>query len=210
MKFLIDNSPEKVKKYMEQRPDIFCGQLLTPLTGYSNFGGSYALDNGAFSRFDKEKFQKMIERDKNHKSNLLFIVCPDVVGDFRRTLELFKYKIKFIPHGFPVALVAQDGAENMDIPWDQFSCLFLGGRDPWKDSVQAQAIVKTAKVLGKHVHIGRVNTFERWKLFSDLGADTCDGSGMAMYTDEMIIKFDNAKNKKQVSEVEQECLFNQL
>jgi hypothetical protein len=43
--------------------------------------------------------------------------------------------------------------------------------------------VKSAVILGKHVHIGRVNTQERYELFANLGAHTCDGSGVARYPD---------------------------
>jgi hypothetical protein len=69
----------------------------------------------------------------------------------------------------------------MDIPWDLCNCLFLGGRDPWKDSQAAQDIVKTALALGKHVHIGRVNAVDRYILYAKLGAHTCDGSGISRY-----------------------------
>jgi hypothetical protein len=41
--------------------------------------------------------------------------------------------------------------------------------------------VRTAKILGIHVHVGRVNTPKRFEHFCRLGADTCDGSGVAMY-----------------------------
>ena len=59
--------------------------------------------------------------------------------------------------------------------------MFIGGRDPWKDSQAVLDIVRTAKVMKCHVHVGRVNTHKRWKRFADAGADTCDGSGVAMY-----------------------------
>ena len=38
-----------------------------------------------------------------------------------------------------------------------------------------------------HVHIGRVNNFERFYHFHNLGAHTCDGSGISMY-DHMLEK----------------------
>ena len=50
-----------------------------------------------------------------------------------------------------------------------------------EDNKTALNIIKTAKTLGVHVHVGRVNTAKRYKLFADVGADTCDGSGIAMY-----------------------------
>jgi EAL domain-containing protein (putative c-di-GMP-specific phosphodiesterase class I) len=71
--------------------------------------------------------------------------------------------------------------EDMDIPWHEIDALFVGGGDPWKDSKASQDIVRTAKILGKHVHVGRVNTRERYELFAGLGADTCDGSGVSRF-----------------------------
>lgn len=85
--------------------------------------------------------------------------------------------------------------EDLDIPWHELNAIFIGGGDPWKDSRASLDIVKTAKTLGKHVHVGRVNTVKRFKLFSDVGADTCDGSGVAMY-DHMLDDIASVLNKK--------------
>jgi len=83
--------------------------------------------------------------------------------------------------------------ENLLIPWDEMRAVFIGGCDPWKDSKAAADIVATAKTLGVHVHVGRVNTPRRFKHFTDLGADTCDGSGVARY-DWMLEKIEREMN----------------
>ncbi len=75
-----------------------------------------------------------------------------------------------------MALVAQDGIEEMDIPWPELDAIFIGGGDPWKDSNASIDIVKTAKTLCKHVHFGRVNQIRGSSVSYDAGADTCDGS----------------------------------
>jgi hypothetical protein len=178
LRFLVDTSQAKLAGLM-QRP-LVCGQLITPLTGYSNAGEAFAIDNGAFSQFDSKKFKSILQRDEQHKAKCLFVTVPDIVGNARRTLELWRCRHRFVK-GWPLALVMQDGMEDFDIPWHDLQAVFIGGRDPWKDSQASQDIVKTAKNLGVHVHVGRVNAYRRWKLFSDLGADTCDGSGIAMY-----------------------------
>lgn len=180
MKFLIDKSKTDLNRKAEQHPDFIAGQLLTPLTRYSNAGGSFAIDNGAFSRFDLAGFRSLLQREDENKKACLFVTIPDVVGNARRTLEVWKRRHKFAPH-WPLALVAQDGQEDLEIPWDEMDAIFIGGRDPWKDSQASLDIVKTAKTLGVHVHVGRVNTSKRFRLFADAGADTCDGSGVAMY-----------------------------
>lgn len=180
MKFLIDKSPKDVKRKYEMHPDLVAGQLLTPLTRYSNAGGLFAIDNGAFSGLDKKAFDSLLKREESNKSRCLFVVVPDIVGNARRTLELWKYRHNMI-HGWPLAFVCQDGMEDFDLPWDTLTAVFIGGRDPWKDSQAVIDIVKTAVIMDKHVHVGRVNTLKRYKLFAEAGADTCDGSGVARY-----------------------------
>lgn len=180
MKFLIDKSSADIDRKMEQHGDYIAGQLLTPLTRYSNFGGTFAIDNGAFSGFDANAFKNLLAREAANRTRCLFVTIPDVVGSARRTLELWRHRARFAQY-WPMAFVAQDGAEDLEIPWDEMSAVFIGGRDPWKDSQSALDIVKTAKTLGLHVHVGRVNTAKRYRLFADVGADTCDGSGVAMY-----------------------------
>lgn len=182
MKILLDTSVKRAQ--LGGFPNGFVtGQLITPLTGFSRWAKSFAIDNGAFSRFNKTGFASLLKREEASQETCLFVCCPDVVGSARRTLEVFQRRHYFIPVSWKHALVAQDGIEDLDIPWHDFHCLFLGGRDPWKDSQAAQDVVKAAKLLGKHVHIGRVNTPDRYERYARLRADTCDGSGVARYPD---------------------------
>lgn len=181
MKFLIDNSFAVVKRRVEEYPNYVLGQLLTPLTRYAYNTGLYGIDNGAFSKFDEKSFRTLLTRQEDSKHNCLFVTCPDIVGSAQRTIELFNRRRLWIPDGWPVAMVAQDGVENIEIPWDSMDAIFIGGRDPWKDSQAVVDVVKTAKILGKWVHVGRVNTIRRFNHFAAIGSDSCDGSGVAMY-----------------------------
>ncbi len=192
MKFLVDTSPKKMELLIE-RP-LVLGQLLTPLTRYSNAGGVFAIDNGAFSGFNREGFQRLLAREHPNRSRCLFVTVPDIVASGRRTLEIWQRRQNIVRH-WPLALVAQDGMEDLDIPWHEMQAVFIGGGDPWKDSKSALDIVRTAKTLGVHVHVGRVNTAKRYKLFAAAGADTCDGSGVAMY-DHMLPDIEAAIGKK--------------
>ena len=179
MKFLLDNSPKIVCE--KSSHELVAGQLITPLTRYSNWGGMFAIDNGAFSGFDERGFASLLSREKCNIEKCEFVVVPDIVGSARRTLELFRHRDKWIDGCFwPLAFVAQDGAETLDVPWNEFAWLFIGGKDPWKDSQAATDLVKTAKILGKQVHVGRVNTAQRFNKFDELGCDTCDGSGLSL------------------------------
>lgn len=203
MKFLIDKSEVDVKRKMALSPSLVAGQLLTPLTGYADWGGPYAIDNGAYSGLNYDKFMRLLIRQRSYGQERLqdciFVSCPDVVGNFRRTLEIWKRRHVFYcdsPHfQNRMALVIQNGAEDMEIPWDEFRAFFIGGTDPWKDSQTVKDIVKTGKALGKHGHVGRVNTTKRYQAFAELGCDTCDGSGVAMY-DHMIDKIQKDLNQK--------------
>jgi hypothetical protein len=188
MRFLIDKSPHQVQR--KHRSPLVCGQLVTPLTGYRNWGGVYAVDNGAFSSFRKDRFVRILNRDIARHKKCLFVVCPDRVGDWQETRRLFDDMKHLIPGCYGVAYVAQDHQPESEIPWDEISCLFVGGKDPWKDSEHAQSLVKSAKDRRKHTHIGRVNEIERFTLFDSLGADTCDGSGIARY-DHMLHKIES-------------------
>jgi hypothetical protein len=180
MQFLIDKSQKDVERKKCLHPLLVAGQLLTPLTRYTNAGGVFAIDNGAFSGFKATEFQALLKREQSNRHRCQFVTVPDIVANGRRTLEVWKYRERIV-RGWPLALVAQDGMEDLEIPWGEMKAVFIGGGDPWKDSSAAIDIVKTAKTLGLHVHVGRVNTAKRFKLFASIGADTCDGSGVAMY-----------------------------
>lgn len=195
MRYLIDKTPDEVTRKNES--NLVRGQLLTPLTRYTNWGGEFAIDNGAFSRFDSAAFGRLIAREANAVSRCLFATCPDIVGAARRTLEIFQYRHRWIPKEFPVALVAQNGIEDLEIPWSEFECLFVGGIDPWKESQALADVVRAAKIMGKHIHIGRVNTPKRFNLFDALGADTCDGTGVSRY-DHMLQKIEESRMPEQM------------
>lgn len=63
--------------------------------------------------------------------------------------------------GLPVAFAAQNGLEDMDVPWCSFDVLFLGGDDAWKLGPAARELVAEAKQRHKKVHMGRVNSLKR-------------------------------------------------
>jgi hypothetical protein len=107
----------------------------------------------------------------------LFVAGGDVVGDARATLATFeKFSSGF--GGWPLAYVAQDGAENLPIP-QSAAALFLGGSTEWKLSPDAIKVIKRGQARGLHIHIGRVNWQRRYNAFRVLaGSDefTCDGT----------------------------------
>ena len=170
------------------------GQLLTPLTRFRLRDPlkPWAIDNGAFARFDAKAFHALLAREDHHKANCLFVTVPDVVASARRTLEVFdQWKDRL--QGWKLALACQDGQEDLPIPWDDIGAVFIGGSTTFKVSPQAAQIIKAAQALDKWVHVGRVNDPIRWEHFDELGVDSCDGTGIARYTHmrEAIAKRDN-------------------
>lgn len=158
-------------------------QLLTPLTRYRNRHpeNHFAIDNRAFSKFNRKAFEALLEREKERRHLCRFVAVPDVVGSARRTLEVFEYWFDYLD-GWPLALVAQDGQEDLPIPWKLIAAIFIGGTTKFKESDAAIQIIKAAKAMGIWAHVGRVNKSGRFEGILQVGADSCDGSGLAQYT----------------------------
>jgi hypothetical protein len=158
-------------------------QLLTPLTRFNRQrqDAYFGIDNGCFKGFGEYAFRKLLEREKHARHLCRFVCCPDVVGSAIRTLEIFECWRHNLSD-WPVALVAQDGQESLPIPWRQIQAVFIGGSTAWKDGPHAASIVRAAKILGKWVHVGRINTPGRFEKFEALGADSMDGSGLARFS----------------------------
>lgn len=144
------------------------------------------LDNGVFGKGfpGDEKWLAWVRRHQPIADRVLFVVAPDVVGDAAATLER---SLPFLPQiramGFPAAFVAQDGQENLDVPWDAFDCLFIGGSTEWKLGHHVPPLVREAKARGKWVHAGRVNSARRFAHFELMGCDSADGTYIAFGPD---------------------------
>jgi hypothetical protein len=159
-------------------------ELFTPLTRRApkRPDKCFAIDNGAFARFDTKLFQNELKKHFERRHLCRFVAVPDVVGSAIRTLEVFQHWWPELEEHWPLALVCQDGQESLPIPWEEIQAIFIGGSTDWKMSESAAQIVKAAKAIGKWVHVGRVNTPGRWEYFEQMGADSCDGTGLARYS----------------------------
>lgn len=178
---LLDNGQDL--EQCEAEIGVPVGQLLTPLTRYRLRDPSrpWAIDNGGYNDLDIEGLVSLMKREEHHKERCLFVSAPDVVCSARRTLELFHH-FKPMFEGWRLALVVQDGQEDLPMPWDDISAIFIGGSTSWKCSKHPEHLIRAAKALGKWVHAGRVNTALRWKHFEKLGANSGDGTGIGRYT----------------------------
>lgn len=142
----------------------------------------FAADNGCFT--DKwVEDTHLAWLDQLPRDRCLFAVAPDVYPDAAATLERSRRYFDLMRGmGFPVALVAQDGAERLDLPWEDFDALFIGGerkphaRDEWKVSPAAAGLARLARSHGKWVHMGRVNSLRRLDLARQMGCLSADGT----------------------------------
>lgn len=146
----------------------------------------HAADNGCFNaKWEEPKWSEWLAT-KMPTENCLFAVAPDVYGEAEATLERSAGFFELIRGlGFPVALVAQDGAEHLELPWDDFDALFIGGRSlsdlesgerEWKLSAGAMDLCQRARNRGKWVHMGRVNSLRRLAQATAMGCDSVDGT----------------------------------
>jgi hypothetical protein len=113
-----------------------------------------------------------------------FAVAPDVVADAVATeARSVPWLAKIRSLGIPAAFVAQDGLENLTVPWDEFDVLFIGGSTEWKLGAHARRIVGEAKARDKRVHMGRVNSFQRLRYAQAIECDSADGTYIAFGPD---------------------------
>jgi hypothetical protein len=151
-------------------------------------GGSWMLDNGAFSgQFEEGRWLKMMRKLSSHSETCIGVISPDSVfldqnfnfvkGDWLGTLEkLHNYSPVIRAAGYRVAYALQDDHPATKIPWDEFDTLFIAGTSEWKVSAEVEKMAMMAKNKGKWVHIGRVNTKKR--LLATWWADSWDGTHM--------------------------------
>lgn len=185
------------------------GFIDTPAQGNIRPSGvTWCADNGCFGKGypGDEKWLAWLESNAYAAADCLFATAPDVVGDAEATLERSAPFLPLIREmGYPAALVAQNGQENLPVPWDTIDVLFIGGsleclpcqfiwpagvkpkRDEkcphcsrllreWKLGAGARELILEAKSRGKWVHAGRVNSGKRYLILAALGCDSADGT----------------------------------
>jgi hypothetical protein len=159
------------------RPDM--PAMITPRMGQKPPPGQvWAADNGRFnSRHEYSDAKYLAWLTRMPVESCLFATAPDVVGNAQATLRL---SLPMMPRirklGYKVAFVAQDGMEKLHVPWDMFDCLFIGGTTEWKLSEHAYQLVAEANRRGKWTHMGRVNSWRRFRAAAAAGYDSADGT----------------------------------
>ena len=140
-------------------------------------GQRWALDNGAYGAFQsgkpwtEEPFFSYLEEFSYLRPD--WAVVPDVVGDKKKTLDLWKeYAPAVAAYGAPLAFACQDGMTAADVPGDA-EIVFIGGSTSWKWRTLNHWVKNF-----KRVHVGRVNTYRMlWICHETGGVESCDGTG---------------------------------
>lgn len=184
MHYFATASGPKVREAMDTG---LLGQIVTPTAGNRlEAGRRWCADNAAFSGgYPGDDAYLAWLTARAHLAHLCaFAVAPDVPFDAAATLTMSTPMLPRIRQlGYPVALCAQDGLEDLDIPWDTFDVLFIAGSTEWKLSKAARDITFEAKRRGVWVHMGRVNSFRRLRYAAAIGCDSCDGTFLAFGPD---------------------------
>jgi hypothetical protein len=187
------------------------GRLITPRhyprleeTAFAGF--PWAADNDALNGFDEDRFLAMVETiatgDPGCRDPLpgcLFVAVPDdvrrgpdglPVASAEGTLELFERWHRILAgYRLPLALVLQNGQEQLPVPWRRIAAVFVGGDTAWKLGAEAAELVAEAKRRGKHVHMGRVNSRRRARYAASIGCDSVDGTGASRYRDRRLPQY---------------------
>ena len=186
MLYLANPSTEPIRQAMASG---LLGCIVTPNQGNRLLPppAAFAIDNGcgpgragigAGYPGDREYLQFLSRISARARERCLFAVAPDVVCDAAASverLERFSGAMRCW-FGLPVAFAAQNGLEAMDVPWQLFDVLFIGGDTTWKLGAAARRLVREAKARHKKVHMGRVNSLKRLRYAAAIGCDTADGT----------------------------------
>lgn len=161
------------------RPDL--PAMLTPRMGQKPPEGQpWAADTGRYAsphEYSDTLYLAWLDKMRPFADRCLFATAPDVVGDAEATLAL---SLPMLPRiraaGYPVALVAQDGLIADVVPWDSIDALFVGGTTEFKLAESTYQLVAEAKRRGKWTHMGRVNSWQRFRTAAAAGYDSADGT----------------------------------
>lgn len=165
------------------------GCMTTPAQGNRiPDGAMYACDNGKFGKGwpGPDRWFEWLARtvDRYGADRCLWAVAPDVPFDAAGTLaESLPWLPRIRALGIPAAFAAQDGCDQLGIPWDAFDVLFIAGSTEWKTGPVAEQLAREARARGKAIHMGRVNSLQRLRTAEWFGCDTADGTYLAFGPD---------------------------
>lgn len=161
-------------------------RVLISATGvHRSEGLPYAIDNGAFTAFQKGRaFDHVAFRAllTSHGAGADWIVLPDVVADRAATLALSRDYLDEFGDRYPWLLAVQDGMDERDVEafLPHIIGIAIGGSTRWKEN-SAAMWGAVARKHGKHLHMLRVNTARRLAIASSAGCHSFDGTSVTAF-----------------------------
>lgn len=143
----------------------------------------YATDNGMFAhredpgwweREGETLWLRMLDRVARYRPRPLFVLLPDVVYDWPRTLErAYRYRHELDAREMTPALALQDGATEREAIEFDAPVLFVGGSRRWK---WEQVPIVRRWSWPAWLHVGRVNGHRQLRYCEEIGVDSVDGT----------------------------------
>jgi len=148
-------------------------------------GFPYAIDNGAWTAFQKDEpfdvpaFEKAVEWGG---SGADWLILPDIVGGGIESLRVSMEWAPRLQGVCPLLLAVQDGMTIADVAplVGPGLGIAIGGSTEWKEGTLA-AWGALAREKGAYLHVLRVNTCRRIDLCRDAGAHSFDGSSVTRF-----------------------------
>ena len=164
------------------------GMITTPAAGnIVPAGVDWCADNSCFTpgRYPGDTaYLRWLTARADRAARCAFATAPDIPFDAAATLNRAVPMLERIrAAGYPAALVAQDGLENLAVPWSSFDALFIGATTSWKLGSAAAALAAEARARGLTVHMGRVNSLRRLRYANTIGCHSVDGTYLAFGPD---------------------------
>src|SRR5262252_674424 len=147
MLYLATPSSPLVRQVMA---DGWLGCMTTPAQGQTvPADAAWAADNGRFGKGwpgPDSWFAWLSAMVARHsRGQCQFALAPDVPFDAAGTLESSQPWLPRIRSlGVPAAFAAQDGCEDLGVPWDELDVLFLAGSTTWKLGPSAERLARQA------------------------------------------------------------------
>jgi len=148
-------------------------------------GFPYALDNGAWTAFQKGEpfdvpaFERAVAWGG---SGADWLILPDIVGGGLESLRVSMEWAPRLQSVCPLLLAVQDGMAIDDVASIVGPDLgvAVGGSTGWKEST-LPAWGQLASLRGAYLHVLRVNTCRRIDLCRDAGAHSFDGTSVTRF-----------------------------
>ena len=187
-------------QYLQVQQKIPNVGLLMQPPGERRPTNPYACDNGVYAQFvkgvewnvDMHNLWVSMIVNINDKLPPEWVLLPDAVGNWPRTVELAKAYTPFVKlYGYKTAIALQDGCDFDEVLQFNPDWVFVGGTTEWKEQIIHSAC-EFFHARGIKVHVGRVNTVRRVKLCMSAGVDSVDGTTLNAFRDATLDRIANA------------------